>query len=154
MARFFELALVSLMVACGSADFVAPPEPPSDDPEALHDWLSAGSYEPWQAESAVLPGLNGAGRRVFLNEAIDPAGSPVGAAGVRELYDGVDGPQIGWSVLIKVDDSEDALQNWYFYETFNLEVRTEHAIAGRGAPGCGFCHGSAPDVIQSSLPLP
>src|SRR5690606_15273255 len=97
------------LAGCGSG--AEPREsvaPPPTAPTELHGWLVAGDYASWDRESRVLPALNGAGRRVFLSPDIDQPHSPVGAAAVREMYEGTSGgapwSPIGWSVLVKVDD--------------------------------------------------
>lgn len=145
------LALSVLGPACGD-DVTDPTSAPATDPIELHAWLTDDGHRTWASDPAPLPGLNDTGRRVFLNDLADRQGSTVGAAAVRELYDGTsdDAELIGWSVLIKTDDGPEPAENWFFYETFDLVQPRRHAVARHAAPGCVSCHSGAPDVIQTS----
>ena len=143
MNRVLLLA-VWLGASCGEAD----PEiaPPTTGRE-MHEFVQQRLYEPWHAESAVLPGLNETARRVFVNEHVVPAGSPTGAAAVREIWNADASEPLGWSALVKTD------RGWWFFETFDTEPGGDVAVAQFDAPGCMGCHAAAPDMIQSTLPL-
>ncbi len=151
-SRYLAVLLCpAFTIGLGCGDAAAPKtDLPDTEPEAIHQWLVAGEYRNWAAEPTRLPGLNGTQRRVFLNESADRHQSPVGSAGVRELYREDSGELIGWSMLIKIDDGPVPADNWYFYETFDLEDPSTFATASVAAPGCTACHGEPPDVIQTS----
>lgn len=128
------------------------PSAPSD-PRELHAWVSNRSYRGWDAESTVLPALNGNGRRVFLARDIDPEQSPVGAAAVREMYAETDGAWefTGWSVLVKVAETGEP-EDWLFWESFDQDA-PNWTVSERAAPDCVGCHSTSADIIQSMRPL-
>jgi hypothetical protein len=167
MARISKAAVASIvavgLVSCGDAPNRDPFDATADataappaEPAAIYDWLQSGDYRDWDHAPGISAGLNQTGHRVYLNDLADRPGSQIGAAGVRELYDGTSqaARQIGWSVVIKThDDRLEPAQNWYFYETFDLDDADAFAIAGHAANGCVACHSSTPDIIQSQRPL-
>jgi hypothetical protein len=128
------------------------------DPDELHAWLRDGSYLDWEAESRVLPGEHGGGRRIFLHDATavsldDFAGTHVvGAAAVRELYEGDLETLRGWAALVKIDGSGGG-DGWFFYETFDLDDPDHWSVAEPGASGCVSCHRAGSDFVQSTYPL-
>lgn len=136
-----------LLIGCADATEPQRSEVPVE-PGLLHDFLSGGDYRDWRAEPELKPGLNGTMHRVFLRDDVDAAGSPVGAAAVRELWDARGEEQIAWSVVVKLEAGEGP-QAWFFYETYDFRVRDAHLVADVAATGCASCHAAAPDVIQS-----
>ena len=93
--------------------------PPADAAELL-DWLRAGRYLEWQAESEMHPseGPHFGDVRVFVNytlfSSLDRASTaqPAGSAAVKELY-GSSGEVQGWSVSIKVQENSEDGTGWY-----------------------------------------
>jgi hypothetical protein len=128
---------------------------PPTDALALLDWLRAGRYRAWTAESAVHPsgGPHGSsGVRTFLNDAVvaslasGNAAHPTGAALVKELYRG---NQVlsGWAVEIKIQADSAGGNGWYWWEGVGL--------SGRGLGVCTGCHagGIAPGYVSKDYVL-
>lgn len=134
------------------------PQNPPTSAGPLRQWLIAGMYGGWHAESAVHPsgGPHGGSVRTFLNDAAfdslqaGNAQHPRGAAVVKELYFGTE-RVLGWAAEIKLDDDSAGGANWYWYEGASL--------AGRGLTICTSCHGSdyrdfrSKDFILTPFPL-
>lgn len=129
----------------------SPTPSPSPDPQlppasrtALTEWLRAGPYTRWTAESGVHESLVHGRVRTYLNDAIlgslqDGLPShPRGAAVVKELYDAGDRRVSGWAVMIKLDDDSAGGRGWYWYENIDGSI----VAAGSGVPVCTGCHAS------------
>lgn len=121
----------------------------------LRDWLAAGSYLGWAAESAPHQSAGPHGTvRVFVNDRLRHslegglASHPSGAAAVKELYGGGD-ELMGWSVSVKVQDDSDGGRGWYWFERFN----TSQFADGRGVAGCTGCHSAGRDFVRIPFPL-
>lgn len=108
---------------------------------ALRAWLMQGRYKSWHAESAPHQsgGPHGGTVHTYLNNVVfdslsaGNAEHPKGAAVVKELYFG--GATVAeWAVEIKLEDTSNSGQNWYWYEGLGLQ--------GRGLRLCTGCHGS------------
>ena len=130
-------------------------DPPTRRGE-LGEWLEAGSYLGWAAESAPHPssGPHFGNVRVYVNDRLldslqrGLASHPSGAATVKELY--ASGTALlGWSVMVKVQDDSDGGRGWYWYERFN---DTQYAN-GRGEGLCTGCHAAGRDFIRIPFPL-
>jgi len=131
-------------------------EIPQGDSVALLNWLDAGGYVGWPAESAVHAGGGphfGDVRTFLSDELIDSleAGAdqhPVGSATVKELY-GNGSSILGWSVSIKLADDSAAGDNWFWYEYYEGNVLAD----GDGLAVCTGCHGGGSDYVLSPFPL-
>lgn len=120
----------------------------------LSEWLAAGSYSAWPAESGNHASTGPHGEvRTFFNDALVAsfdAGNtshPVGAASVKELFDG-SGGSIGWAVMVKVEEG-DAATSWYWY----LESGGSVTADGEGVATCENCHVSGTDRVLTPYPL-
>ena len=125
----------------------------------LQDFLDAGEYLDFAAESGVHGSTNGSPHgdvRVFLNASLDDslaAGNtahPAGAAAIKELYAADQSTLIGWAVAVKLEADSDGGQGWYWYERLDGTVVAD----GKGPSGCVGCHvGSGVDFVASEYPL-
>lgn len=157
-----SLLASALLWGCGAADDANPDSHSAPtEPDKLHAWLGQGAYLGWESESEILPGEFGGGRRVFVDrrlaDSLDQRSKshPVGSAAVREIYANDLETLRGWSVLIKVDQTNaNDGTDWYFYETFDPTEPESINVAERGASGCTFCHDDSPDIVRSEYPLP
>lgn len=130
------------------------------EPDLLIDYLRRGGYKGFPSSSSMVQRSTGPHgmQRTFLNQRLtdsfeEPgAQHPVGAAAVKELYDGDSDAPFGWAVQVKVDADSDAGQGWYWYETLNTDGLDPEA-AGRGVPQCSNCHLAGEDLIMSPYPL-
>jgi hypothetical protein len=157
------LAALALLACDGTAaptvspaDAAAPNTPPDPDTpppgqKALEAWLAGGYYRAggWHCETAISPPrLNGAhGRhRICTNSILlGSAGPihPVGAASVKELFDGNDRPN-GFAVGIKVAAGLSDL-TWYWYERTGTSPTSRPVADDVSAQVCGpSCHAAAP----------
>jgi hypothetical protein len=132
----------------GPSDPGTPQRPPQGQ-AAIEAWLAAGHYLAWRCESAISPPrLNGAhGRhRICTNSILlGSAGPihPVGAASVKELFDGNDRPN-GFAVGIKVAPGMSDL-TWYWYERTGTSPTSRPVADDVSAQMCGpSCHAAAP----------
>jgi hypothetical protein len=143
------------------ASFLAPPAAPREVPTedaALFAYLQAGRYRDFAAESGVHPsaGPHGNGVRSFVNAVLDRSlaegnlSHPVGAAAVKELYDG-GAALTGWAVEVKVADGAGG-DGWYWYEVFST-TDGSRPISGVGNPICTGCHAEGIDFVRIPYPL-
>jgi hypothetical protein len=143
-----------------AGDAGSPPasgKPPPADSAALGQWLDEGAYLDFPSESAVHPSSGPHGFvKVFLDDVLVQslqAGSsrhPVGAAAIKEVYDGPDGALRGWAVGIKTADLG-TKDDWYWYERV---PRTRAATTSQnGAPVCVSCHQGGRDYVLTDFPL-
>ncbi|MDX2166516.1 MAG: hypothetical protein SF182_05610 [Deltaproteobacteria bacterium] len=157
IAEIITALNVALGSACADAATPTPTATPAPIPTeavALRDWLRAGTYLGWAAESQPhrSSGPHGGYVRTYLNDvlfdslsAANPA-HPAGAAAVKELYYATpDGPVREWAVMIKLDDDSDLGRNWYWYEGLGL--------AGTGLGICTGCHSAGRDFVLIPFPL-
>jgi hypothetical protein len=139
----------SLVVGCAAdrdagpsfGDRLTDPQVPARGSTDLPQWLAAGYYQSWRCEPARHSGRSPSPHgttRVCNNDAIAGAASgafPVGAAAVKELYDG--DSVIGYAVSRKVSASgNDA---WYWYERVSDNLNAND----QGVAGCAGCHAQA-----------
>ena len=134
------------------------------DPDTLFDYLRSGDYRRFEArESGSHPsqGLHskfGLPVRVFLDPTLDASlraadvAHPPGASVVKEMYDG-DGELEGWAVMVKTGGDSDVGNGWFWYETTDMENRTNVVAAGNGVPLCSGCHASGNDFVLTAYPL-
>lgn len=172
ISTVYSAALVTL-VACdpdvGSLTDCEPAAPavdvnsiaddvPSTVDAELQAWLVAGSYSTFLPESAAhaSAGPHGGRVRTFVNRQL--AGSlttcepshPVGAAAVKELFDG-NGIR-GWAVMIKTRPGPGA-DAWYWYEVFSTAIDAEPAVSAQASGTCVGCHDGGLDAVRSRWPL-
>ncbi len=120
--RFVLMFALLVTVSVAHAQSSAPPL----GGKALADWLEAGHYKKWQAESVVhgSAGPHFGKVRAFLNpmlfDSMNSQGKqhPKGAVAVKELYGNGDTVR-GWAVAIKVEPESNGGANWYWYEIFD-----------------------------------
>ena len=147
--RIPTLIAVLALCACGTDTGLGPgptgagdaQTPPAGD-AALSAWLASGVYKGWSCESGPMDarphGAHGR-NRVCSNDLMARHGSgeyPVGAAAVKELFDG-GGTVIGHAVSRHVKAGNTA-DSWYWYEA-NPRVVAD----GLGAGICDGCHRQA-----------
>lgn len=126
--------------------------------EALLAFLQAGAYRDFPHESAPHPSQ---GPHGSVQTYLDPtlAGSleagaathPVGAAAVKELYQG--GELSGWAVYVKTQADSDGGNGFYWYEVFSTTDPTRIGADGVGVPLCVGCHQAGRDFTLSPFPL-
>jgi len=140
--------------ASGSTGAPADQLPPTDG-VALRQWLLAGNYLAWTAESAQHPsdGPHGGDVRTFVNDTLlatldaEANTHEVGAAAVKELYGA--GTEIeGWAVTVRVDGGGDG-DAWYWYEIIGRSVYAD----GLGDALCVGCHDDGVDHVLTPYPL-
>ncbi len=129
-------------------------EPPPQGDAALRPWLADGSYLGWAAESGVhtSAGPHGMGVRTFVNDVLfaslsaGNAEHPVGAAIVKELYDG--DAVGGWAVMRKLATGQGG-DGWYWYEVVGDAIYADDT----GVALCTGCHGMGTDYVRTPFPL-
>lgn len=150
-ARLIGLAGVLL----GAAPSTQVSEPPPGG-TALAEWLGAGHYRQWRAESQThaSQGPHFGRVRAYLNPALFESLSagkkehPKGAVAVKELYG--DGDRVlGWSVAIKTEAMSAAGANWYWFEKFEARVVAD----AKGVLLCRGCHITGRDYVLTPWPL-
>ena len=123
---------------------------------ALFSFLQQGGYRRFEAESAPHPSSVHRRVRTFVNSALATSlaqgggDHPVGAAAVKELFDG-DGRPGGWAVSVKLAQTGDD-SDWYWYETRDATSGDE-PTEGRGVAACSGCHMSGTDFVLVRYPL-
>jgi hypothetical protein len=125
-------------------------------PAALLEWLRAGRYLGWPAESAPHPsaGPHGGSVRTYLNDLLFASldaglpSHPAGAVAVKELY-GSGSTITGWAVMVKLQDDSDAGRGWYWYEGFGSGT----PFSGVGLGVCTGCHSRGRDFVRIPFPL-
>ena len=146
--RALAIAMLTLTAPAHASDL-----PPTG--AALAEWLEAGHYKQWRAESAVhaSEGPHFGRVRAYLNPALFASmqsGStrhPRGVASVKELYGNSETVK-GWAVYIK-NGPGDAASDWYWYEKFEARVVAD----GQGVLLCRSCHFTGRDYVLTSWPL-
>jgi hypothetical protein len=157
------LAGMATIAACssspaGSADGATPgsDQLPPMGKAALEPWLAAGRYRTaaWTCEAMISapridPDTSIAGehgrQRVCSNDILlgsDSGPYPVGAASVKEQFDGTDAPY-GFAVGVKVAPGR-GVDTWYWYERTGRLASLTPLADGIGARACGSdCHALA-----------
>ena len=134
------------------------------DPDRLFDYLTSGAYRRFEARESGTHASQGPHSkfglpvRVFLGPTLEAslrAGSgahPPGASVVKEMYD-ADGELEGWAVMVKTGSDSHGGNGWFWYETTDMEDRTNVVAAGNGVPLCSGCHASGNDFVLTAHPL-
>jgi len=132
---------------------------------ALFNWLKAGNYKNFPAESKVhgvrSDSAHSGGVRVFINPLLDnslKSGTkihPKGAALIKELWTGDFKTLRGWAVQVKIDADSKGGQGWYWYEIFSTTSPNNPFVDGVGDSRCTGCHGSGThvDFMKTNYPL-
>ncbi len=97
--------------------------PPQGGVDVMKTWLATGDYKKWHCQAAEHaskdPSPHGV-NRICSNDKLAGAGAtgafPVGAAGVKELWDTMGGKVIGYAVYVKTEADSAGGANWYWYE--------------------------------------
>jgi hypothetical protein len=122
--------------------------PPPGNGAAVTQWLAKGIYKNWTCETAKHPGRTDSPHgtvRVCSNPILMASTSgayPVGAASVKELYEGSN--ITGYSLSVKVKAGT-GRGNWYWYERFGDFVATDSLDAGV----CENCHSGADNTAAT-----
>lgn len=123
--------------------------PPTGDVAAIEAWIAAGSYKAWKCEPAARPAMAGSSgvpgsphgsARVCSNGLLSESTAaefPVGAAGVKEIYE--NGAITGYAFYLKREAGKKGA-GWYWYE----RLGTQQVANGLGVALCTGCHDSAP----------
>jgi hypothetical protein len=122
------------------------PELPPQGQRALEAWLAAGHYQAWACEQGISnKRFNGAHARHrvcsnrLLLESLDGP-YPVGAASVKEMFQGTNDRPNGFAVGIKVAPGLGEA-TWYWYERTGTSPTSSPVADGVGAKLCGpDCH--------------
>jgi hypothetical protein len=146
------LAAVSL-VACSASDntcasgfaCTGDAETPATGKLADVDaWLARGDYKRWKCESAPHDGRGSSPHkqnRICSNgklSATTDGNYPVGAANVKELYEG--GAVKGYAVMLKIKEGAGGA-NWYWFERL---PSGSYPANGPDDGTCTGCHAGAP----------
>ena len=122
-------------------DELMEPQVPARGTADAKAWLAAGYYQAWHCEASAHAGRPPSPHgknRICNNDALHAtagAGFPVGAASVKEIYDG--DTVTGYAISRKVAEG-DGGDHWY-------EATKEKVYAnGEGAENCTGCHAGAP----------
>jgi len=120
--------------------------PPTGDETAMSAWLAEGDYNAWACESAPhaarSPSPHGI-NRICSNDALSTHGKgeyPVGAAGVKELYDAAGKKIVGHAVYLKVTKGKG--EAWYWFEKTDANGLIANGLGDSGTPKtvCVGCH--------------
>lgn len=138
--------------------------PVPTDVDQLFTYLTSREYRSFQAQETEMHPSRGPHSkfglpvRVFLDPALDAslrAGNvdhPAGAAAVKEMFD-ADGVLEGWAVMVKTAAASDGGDGWFWYETTNVEDRSDIVAAGNGVTLCYSCHAAGDDFVLTGYPL-
>jgi hypothetical protein len=141
---------VAVEVATKTVD----PEVVPAEPEAIKEWVQALAYRSWQAQSPVHATGEHGGARVFFNKklaasmAAGASEHPIGAAGVRELYESDLATLRGFALMVKTGPSGQAGEGWYWFEMFGTTAETRPLVAEHGSRGCVGCHAAGVDFVH------
>ncbi|HEX2690580.1 MAG TPA: hypothetical protein VHN14_28385 [Kofleriaceae bacterium] len=162
MPRFTSLAAAATALGLAAACTDPGPESFGDDPTDpqvpargttdVTNWLAAGYYLTWHCEAEPHPGRSPSphGRsRICNNDALHATTSgafPVGAAAVKEIFDGA--TIRSYAVARKVTEGTGGDQ-WYWYEGNPDKIFAN----GEGAENCTGCHmQAARDFVFTIVP--
>jgi hypothetical protein len=133
-------------------DDLSDPQVPARGAADLPRWLAAAHYQGWHCEPAPHPAraLSPHGvTRICSNDALRAAGDgafPVGAASVKEIFDG--GRIAAYAVSRRVAAGQGG-DGWYWFEGDASRASGN----ADGVPGCTGCHGQAPrDYVFTVVP--
>lgn len=121
--------------------------PPTGDAATVKAWLDTKAYTKWACEPAPHPGRAGTGHsanRICSNGLLSRHGSgeyPVGAASVKELFDG-NGNLNGYAMLLKTKPG--GVESFYWYENIGASVIANgQGDSGSAKSVCTGCHDGA-----------
>jgi len=153
--RSYAMTLLRPVVICALAlagcthdgassfgDDPADPQLPARGTGDMRAWLAAGHYQAWRCEAAAHAGRPPSphgGNRICNNAALAASSAgefPVGAAAVKEIFDG--GRITGYAVSRKLA-AGDGGDRWYWYEGKADKVYAND----QGVDGCTGCHAQA-----------
>lgn len=128
---------------------------PSNSAELL-PFLETGMYRDWQSEADfhVSSGPHGGQVRVYYSpkaaESLSAKRSafPRGAATVKEAT--TDGVLSGWSVWVKVQNTSDEGNGFYWYEVVKQSPQNRVYADAIGSPVCTDCHSAGKDYLRSA----
>jgi hypothetical protein len=132
------------VAGASNADAQTPPTGES----ALAGWLGQKMYNTWKCEQAPhdarAPSPHGT-NRICSNDLLSKSVGgefPVGAAAVKELYDG--GNIVGYAVYRKV--AKGGGDSWYWFEKVSGDLKAD-GVGSSGPPKdvCVGCHSHAPN---------
>lgn len=116
--------------------------PPTENAAAIEQWLAKEIYKKWACETSSHPGTGSSPHgnvRVYSNPLLSATTGgpfPVGAASVKELYNG---DQVtGYALGVKVNAGE-GKGKWYWYERSGSSTFAEKI----DAEPCESCHAKA-----------
>jgi hypothetical protein len=150
MARSICLWLCLCLLGCGDGtasygDDPADPEVPPRGYDDILTWLEAGHYQSWACEDAPHPQRPGSPHgtnRICSNAALasftGTGTYPVGAAGVKEAFDG-NGRLRQYAVYRKVTAAAGG-DSWYWFEGLGDRI----VANDEGDSTCTGCHSGAP----------
>lgn len=157
--------MTRILLSCLALSACGDPGPasvgdPIDDPQLpprgsadLATWLEAAHYNTWQCEAEphdARPRSPHGRNRICSNDVLSAATGegpfPVGAAAVKEIFDGDAIEQ--YAVYRKVTDGTGG-NTWYWFEG----TRDDVVANGEGDGTCTGCHSSAPrDFVFTIIP--
>lgn len=121
--------------------------PATGDTSAIEAWLATKAYTRWKCEPSPHPRRAGSGHaqnRICSNGALSAHGDgeyPVGAASVKELFDG-SGNINGYATLLKVRSG--GVESFYWYERIGAGVVANGmGDSGSAKSVCTGCHDGA-----------
>lgn len=123
--------------------------PPIGAESAISAWLAKGDYKAWKCEPAPHdarpPGAHGK-NRICSNALLSAHGAgeyPVGAAGVKELYDAAGVNIVGYAMYRKV--AMGGGEAWYWFEKIQSGSLVANGLGTSGTPKtvCAGCHEDA-----------
>ncbi len=145
IANIIGLLTLSATIGCGTGTDALKSDaqtPPVTGRADIESWLTAGSYKSWKCEQAVhalrSPSPHGM-NRICSNTLTSAAGSgeyPVGAAGVKELYDDAGKNIVGYAVYLHTKAGTGG-DSWYWYERVPANSQAPHDANGVVADGDG-----------------
>lgn len=121
---------------------------PAQGAATVKAWLTKGSYKTWEhretaAHEGRSPSPHGV-NQIYNNELLGDnapgAAFPKDAAAVKELYDTVGGPIVGYAYYAKIQADTAEGKGWYYFEEKPIGMTIADGV---GAMGCIKCHSQA-----------
>lgn len=158
ITSFIATALVLAAAACTDpgpesvGDDLTDPQLPARGTADVQGWLAAGYYRAWRCEPEPHPGRPPSphdANRICNNDALHAAAGsgvfPVGAAAVKEIFDG--GAITSYAVARKMTEGTGG-DRWFWYEGGPDKVYAN----SEGAGNCTGCHQDARDFVFTIVP--
>jgi len=130
--------------------------PPTGSDADISAWLAKGDYKTWKCEPAPhdarRPSPHGK-NRICSNDVLSAHGAgefPVGAAGVKELYDSTGTKVVGHAMYRKL--AVGGGEAWYWFEKTDADGVVANGAGTAGTPKtvCVGCHeGAGSDATHS-----